>query len=365
MSMIDDHNELASTPEQACGGACGERCTRCQGASSHDTEHDTEHREDDVDVLTRGLLGSFTRFIAQGDDEDVCEEVEDAEPTPAATRPESIDAIPTQSQDMDDALGRIEQAMAALATAMPGLEDRLASLEERVEDGYEIEWVEDDTSENHDRDAVASSLKDRLAGVQRECDRLASVPIERIETRVAAAERTLGALVERAEAVGRSIAQEREAAERAAERLEALASSLAPWVELLELRESEDGMPRPLAALLRTAGASLAREMSATRESLERFAGVLELPQTQAPQPGQPAEPMTIKPTEEEVVAPNTPDDEDKKGRGRRAKGKRSAVRAKGADAESPRRGASQSRLTAAAKLRARSRAEGRPPRRA
>ena len=360
MSRIDQQSVTDS--HQQCQGACGEDCDRCEAPSLRLTEPAHEDTSE-VDILTRGLLGSFKSFIATGE-----ASASDRSHTEQPTEPR-VQEEP-QAAALDEALGRIEAAMAALASAVPSIEERLAGVESRVEEIGEIEWVEDEPKLDEeveanvqagiDRDAVATSLKDRLAMVERECQRLASVPIERIETRVATAERTLGSLVERAEAAVKACMSEREAAEHATERLESLASALAPWVELLELRETEDGMPKPLAGLLKAASAELAREMAGVRGSLDRFAGVLEIPAKPDIREAQPTE---LGPKEGETMTPQEPDEDDSRKRGRK-NGKSRAVKAKGGDAEAPRRSASESRLTAAARLRARSRAEGRPPRR-
>lgn len=359
MSRIDQQSVTDS--HKPCQGACDKDCGRCEGAGlrlAGAMQEDTS----EVDILTRGLLGNFKSFITTGE-------------ASASHRPQSehptepdVQEEPT-SEALDEALGRIEAAMAALASSVPNLEERLAGVEARVDDFCDIEWVEDGSdADPHsdagvDREAVATSLKDRLAMVERECERLASVPIERVETRVCAAERTLGGLVERAEAAVKACVSEREAAERAAERLETLAGALAPWVELLELRETEDGLPKPLSGLLKAASAELAREMAGVRGSLERFAGVLEIPASPDVCEAQPQETTEFGPKEGGIVTPQEPDEGGSRQRGRK-NGKPRAVKAKGADAEAPRRGASESRLSAAARLRARSRAEGRPPRR-
>lgn len=338
MTRIDTEHELRI----GCEGRCDEcDCSEPEDAGVGATiDGDSE----EVDILTRGLLGNFAKFIATGEESEPEDEPEGTEPRPDPA--------------MDDALGRVEQAMTALATAMPSLEERLTDMEERVED-----WGGSEVAAGVDRDEVALGLRDRLAGVERECKRLASVPIERMEARVASAERSLGSLVERAEEAVRECASQREAAEAAVEQLSTLATALAPWVELLELRESEGGMPKPMSALLRVAGAELAREMSGVRGSLERFAGVLELPEVE-PESLETAPTQDVQglPGEGGVVAPEEPSEgrPRKNGRGKKPK----AVRAKGSDAEAPRRGASDKRLSAESRLRARSRAEGRPPRR-
>ncbi len=334
MTRIDQDNVM----RDECQGACGDACVRCEPKVRGLT---LAGGSDDVDILTRGLLGNFASFIATDETS-----ASDRAPTGGENEPENEER--PRDGALDEALGRVEAAMAALVSAVPSLEERLAGVEARVEEAFEVEG-----GVGVDRDAVATSLKDRLAGIERECQRLASVPIERIETRVASAERSLGALVERAEAAVRECASQREAAERAAERLSSLAEALAPWIELLDLRESEGGLPKPMSALLRVAGTELAREMAGVRGSLERFAGVLELPEAQ-PMPC-----VEGLPGEGEIVAPQEPS-EDNPRKNRKPK----AVRAKGSEAEAPRRGASDTRLTAAARLRARSRAEGRPPRR-
>lgn len=341
MTRIDQIGATRERCDGACGGGCEPKATgvglTIAGGAGEEAQ---------VDILTRGLLGSFARFIATGEEEDV------AETTEAAEAPQPHDPA------LDEALGRVERAMTALVSAMPNLEERLAGVEARVDGALDL-------GEGVDRDAVATGLKDRLAHIERECQRLASVPIERIETRVAAAERSLGSLVERAEAAVDECARQRDAAERAAERLSSLAGALSPWVELLDLRESEDGLPKPMSSLLRVAGAELAREMACVRGSLDRFAGVLELPEAERGWPeigvGRSVEGT---PGEGVVVAPQEPSEENPRRDDRGKNGKAKAVRAKGSDAEAPRRGASDKRLTAAARLRARSRAEGRPPRR-
>lgn len=342
MTRIDSEHELRI----GCEGVCGE----CDCTEPEDGEVGVaiDGDPEEVDILTRGLLGNFARFIATGEDGEA-----EAEAEPEDTEPQHDPA-------MDDALGRVEAAMTALVSAMPSLEERLTDMEERVED-----WGGSEVAAGLDRDEVALGLRDRLAGVERECKRLASVPIERIEMRVASAERSLGSLVERAEAAVLECASQREAAESAVEQLSSLAGALAPWVELLELRESEGGMPKPMSTLLRVAGAELAREMAGVRGSLERFAGVLELPGAEPA--AREVETPTIPdveglPGEGDIVSPEEPSEgrPRKNGRGKKPK----AVRAKGSEAEAPRRGASEKRLSAEARLRARSRAEGRPPRR-
>lgn len=343
MTRIDTEHELRI----GCEGVCGE----CDCTEPEDGEVGVaiDGDPEEVDILTRGLLGNFARFIATGEDGEA--EAVDDEPECTETQPDPA---------IDDALGRVEQAMTALVSAMPSLEERLTDMEERVED-----WGGSEVAAGLDRDEVALGLRDRLAGVERECKRLASVPIERIEMRVASAERSLGSLVERAEAAVQECASQREAAESAVEQLSSLAGALAPWVELLELRESEGGMPKPMSTLLRVAGAELAREMAGVRGSLERFAGVLELPGAEPA--AREVETPTIPdveglPGEGDIVSPEEPSEgrPRKNGRGKKPK----AVRAKGSEAETPRRGASEKRLSAEARLRARSRAEGRPPRR-
>ncbi len=319
--------------------------------------------EPEVDALTRGLLGSFSRFIESGEDQPTDDEASNATAKSSASDHHSASSAGSPREErpegaaLDEALGRVESAMAALVSAVPSLEERLACVETTIGAG-------DGVPEGIDRDAVAGRLKDQLAQVDRECKRLASVPIERLEARVASAERSLGGLIERAEAVLGACEQERHAAEGVADRLTELATALEPWTELLDLRESEDGMPRPLAALLRIAGAELSREMAGVRGSLERFAGVLDLTgaeleteQTADADAGDGAQ-------EGDTVAPQEPGEDDSRKRSRRKNGKSRAVRAKGAEAEAPRRGASERRLSAEARLRARSRAEGRPPRR-
>lgn len=324
----------------------------------------------EVDALTRGLLGSFTGFIQRGAARTA--ETSAANHQPSAHPAGSPREERPEGAALDEALGRVEAAMAALVRAVPTLEERLTGVEARVQS-----HTCDGVPEGVDRDAVADGLKDRLASVERECRRLASVPIERIETRVATAERSLGSLVERAEAVLGECEAQRRAAEEATERLATLATALEPWAELLDLRESENGMPRPMAALLRIAGAELSREMAGVRGSLERFAGVLDL----TPAADNPAESTentgdgstreagagtsaVAAPMEGETVAPEQPGEDGSPRRNRRKNGKPRAVRAKGGQAETPRRGASERKLSAEARLRARSRAEGRPPRR-
>lgn len=339
MTRIETEHELRI--------GCEGRCDEC-ACSEHDNgvvDATIDGEAEEVDMLTRGLLGSFARFIATGEDKDEESQAAYAEPEPD----------PEANTELGDALGRVERAMTALVEAMPSLEERLSDMEARVED-----WGGSEVADGIDREEVALGLRDRLAGVERECKRLASVPIERMEARVAAAERSLGALVERAEAAVVECAAQREAAEAAVEQLSTLAAALAPWVELLELRECEGGMPKPMSALLRVAGAELAREMAGVRGSLERFAGVLELPEVE-PSPMEGGAPQDVQglPGEGAIVAPEEPSEE----RPRKRPGKK-AVRAKGSEAEAPRRGASDRRLSSEAKLRARSRAEGRPPRR-
>jgi|GEM_PF-5808257 len=332
MTRIDTEHELRI--------GCEGRCDECDCSEPEDSVT-IDGGSEEVDILTRGLLGSFARFIATGEEDD----------EPQATEPEPDPAL-------DEALGRVERAMTALVAAMPSMEERLSDMEARVED-----WGGSEIADGIDRDEVALGLRDRLAGVERECRRLASVPIERMETRVASAERSLGSLVERAEAAVQECANQREAAEAAVEQLSSLATALAPWVELLELRECEGGMPKPMSALLRTAGAELAREMAGVRGSLERFASVLELPEVEsASLEAAPTQGVQNFPGEGDIVAPEEPSERrpQKNGRGKKPK----AVRAKGSDAEAPRRGASDRRLSAESRLRARSRAEGRPPRR-
>ena len=355
MSKTDQQSVTKS--HKPCQGACGQDCGRCEGSNLRLADAFQEDTSE-VDILTRGLIGSFKSFISAGETS--------ASDAPAA---EDLGGADLQeghaSEGFDEALGRIEAAMLALASSMPGIEERLAGVEARVEEFHDVEWIDGDSvdRESVDRDAVATSLKDRLAMVERECERLASVPIERVEARVSAAERALGGLVERAEAAVRACVSEREAAERATARLEGLAEALAPWVELLELRETEDGLPKPMSTLLRAAGAELAREMAGVRGSLERFAGVLDLPAGPAAEPTRKPQDAETEPLEEKVVTPKEPDGDRSRKRGRRGNTSR-AVKAKGGEAEAPRRGASDSRLSAAARLRARSRAEGRPPRR-
>lgn len=342
MTRIETEHELRI----GCEGVCGE----CDCAEPEDGEVGVtiDGDPEEVDILTRGLLGNFAKFIATGGDDEAEDEPEDTEPP--------------HDPAMDDALGRVERAMTALVEAMPSLEERLSDMEDRVED-----WGGSEVAAGLDRDEVALGLRDRLAGVERECKRLASVPIERIEMRVASAERSLGSLVERAEAAVLECASQREAAESAVEQLSSLAGALAPWVELLELRESEGGLPKPMSTLLRVAGAELAREMAGVRGSLERFAGVLELPGAEPA--AQEVETPTIPdveglPGEGDIVAPEEPSERRPRKNGRGRNGKSKAVRAKGSEAEAPRRGASEKRLSAEARLRARTRAEGRPPRR-
>jgi hypothetical protein len=349
--------------EGACGGCEPKPVTLSIAGASSTTESDAGGQ---ADALTRGLLGSFARFIETGAEPDR-ESVDGTGESSVARRGLPNDqnghgcAERPEGAALDEALGRVEAAMAALVSAVPTLEGRITALESSGVAGGPPAGI--------DRDGVALGLKDRLAGVERECQRLASVPIERIETRVASAERSLGALVERAETAVARCAEQHEACERVAERLEALAGALDPWRELLDLRETEGGMPRPMSALLRVAGAELAREMLQMRGSLDRFAGVLEIPGVRpADEPDVnadscqgPGPSVERAPGKGDVVAPHEPSEEGPRQRG---KGKPKAVRAKGGDAEAPRRGASEARLSAAARLRARSRAEGRPPRR-
>jgi hypothetical protein len=355
MTRIDAEHELRI--------GCQGRCDECdcqdpdQSPQGQAAELHVDGNDEEVDILTRGLLGSFARFIATGEEgsEGSMDETSVSIRPPAGDHQEYQDEGRPHDEALYQALGRVEAAMGALVSAMPNLQERLADMESRVEN-----WSGSEVASGVDRDGVATSLRDRLAGVERECNRLASVPIERMEARVEAAERSLGSLVERAEAAVNECASQRESAERAIERLTVLASALSPWVELLELRESEDGLPKPMSALLRVAGAELAREMSGVRGSLERFAGVLELPEIE-PSPMEGGAPQDVQglPGEGAIVAPEEPSEE----RPRKKPGKK-AVRAKGSEAEAPRRGASEKRLSAEAKLRARSRAEGRPPRR-
>ncbi len=367
MTRIDAEHELRI----GCEGRCDE-CD-CQQPEERPEVHAPEEQAagltnggepDGADILTRGLLGSFARFIATGEDteEDTDERLAE---TSVSIRPPLGDHKEHENEErptdpaLDEALGRVEAAMGALVSAMPSLDERLSDMEARVE-----RWGSSEVADGVDRDEVAVGLRDRLASVERECNRLASVPIERMETRVAAAERSLGMLVERAETALVQCASEREAAEQAIERLTVLAEALTPWVELLELRESEDGLPKPMSALLRTAGAELAREMAGVRGSLERFAGVLELPEVEsAPVEGEPTQDVQGLPGKGAIVAPEEPSERRPRKRSDK-NGKSKAVRAKGSEAEAPRRGASDRRLSAEAKLRARSRAEGRPPRR-
>ena len=340
-------NGLASTD---CARGCGGDCGRCRG--------EVEPGPDEADLLTRGLLDSFSSFIATGEPKR-----HDGDDEPQ----DQVSFENPQASAMDMALGRMEAALDALASAMPELASRLSSVEARVDEVESIEWVEPEVSLDAagaiDRVAVADSLKDRLNAVRRECDRLSNVPSERIETRVAAAEESLGSLVERAEAAARVCQAERRAAESVCERLETLASALTPWVELLEFRETEDGLPRPMAALLRLAGEALVREVSCVRVNMDRVAGVLGLAQAACP----PASDMGTEILSPDVVQVEGPmefhesdADQPERKRGRPAR----AVRSKGADAETPRRASSQKRLAAEARLRARTRVEGRPPRR-
>ncbi len=374
MSSIDEH----TTIEDPCDGAC-EGC-RCEDeAIAGRVGVTVEGESEEVDVLTRGLLSSFSRFIATGEDqledeldidaiETSCESTAESS---AADHPTAVPAgLPREERPegaaLDEALGRVESAMAALVSAVPSLEERLTGVEAQVQAGVD---GGDGVPEGIDRDAVAGKLKDQLASVDRECKRLASVPIERIEARVASAERSLGRLIERAETVLGACEAEREAAEGVADRLTQLATALEPWTELLDLRESEEGMPKPLAALLRIAGAELSREMAGVRGSLQQFAGVLDLTRTEPPTPQTQGDETADAELgdgvqEGETVAPQQPGEDDSRKRSRRKSGKKRAVRAKGAEAETPRRGASERRLSAEARLRARSRAEGRPPRR-
>lgn len=363
MTRID---ELSQT-EDACRGACGRDCGAC-GRALRLTAEATDQADADetdaldpegeeVDVLTRGLLGSFARFIAEGDHEHETEselvETLDEAPEPSG----DASSTAPSSADMDDALDRIEQALEMLAAAMPSLEERLSGVERRIDEGASGQGLD------ADQEPVARGLKDRLASVQRECDRLASVPIERVEARVSSAERTLGSLIERAESTATALVAEREATEHAAERLSTLVEALAPWRELLELRDTEDGLPKPIGGLIRMASGQLGREMAAVRGNLDQLARVLELPESERHHPLCPDEACT-EDSEEDVVTPQRPDGDDQRKPRRRKNGKSRAIKAKGADAESPRRSASDSRLSAAARLRARSRAEGRPPRR-
>lgn len=338
------HNDIDQDGRGACGGCEPKDAPVRLSIAGEPSE---------ADALTRGLLGSFARFIENGSDSpahsgtgelSVADQglPDDQHEHECAERPEGA--------ALDEALGRVEAAMAALISAVPTLEERIAALEAPA------------LPAGVDRDGVAAGLKDRLAGVERECQRLASVPIERVEARVASAERSLGSLVERAEAAVAQCAQQREACERVAERLEALAGALDPWRELLDLRETEGGLPKPMSSLLRVAGAELAREMLQVRGSLDRFAGVLEIPGEQESPKEEPGTCVEHAPGKGDVVAPVDPSEERPRKGGKGKKGR--AVRATGADAEAPRRSASDTRLTAAARLRARSRAEGRPPRR-
>lgn len=337
-------------PDAACARGCGRDCEHCRG--------EVEPGPDEGDLLTRGLLDSFSSFIATGGpqrhDGDDDQEFPGVTDTP-------------QASAMDMALGRMEAALGALASAMPELASRLSSVEARVDEVESVEWVQADPQETDvldaDRDALAGSLKDKLSTIRRECDRLSDGPIERVEARVDAAERTLGALVERAEAAARACEAERRAAEGACDRLESLATALSPWVELLELRQTEDGLPKPMAALLRLAGQAMAHELSSVRGSMDRVAAVLGATEPEAAPAGEAAGVLAAPDTAqvERPMDPSEPDGhkpERRKGRPARA------VRAKGADAETPRRTASQKRLAAEARLRARTRAEGRPPRR-
>ncbi|MEQ8318425.1 MAG: hypothetical protein RIE77_04450 [Phycisphaerales bacterium] len=382
MSSIEEHTVADDTREDAYEDtredACGDTCEGCsceEDAIAGRVGVTVEGEPDEVDALTRGLLGSFSRFIETGDDEDENDghdethvDVDEAEPTAESSAADHQSAEPAglpreerpEGAALDEALGRVESAMAALVSAVPSLEERLTGVEAQVQAGV---GIGDGVPEGVDRNAVAGRLKDRLADVDRECKRLASVPIERIEARVASAERSLGRLIERAETVLGACEAQREAAEGVADRLTELAAALEPWTELLDLRENEDGMPKPLAALLRIAGAELSREMAGVRGSLEQFAGVLDLSGTEP-------EIEQIEATngggvqEGDIVAPQGPGEDGSRKRSRRKNGKSRAVRVKGADAETPRRGASDRRLSAEARLRARSRAEGRPPRR-
>lgn len=337
-----------------CNDRCGGDCGRCGGA--------LEPREEGSDLLTRGLLDRFSTFIARG------------EPQADGDRDEApADGVETSA--MDEALARMESALGSLAAVVPDLALRLSSVEARVEEVESIEWIEADDAEaaspkasdsdpDADPDAVADSLKDRLEAVRRECDRLASVPIERVEARVNVAERTLGSLVERAEAAARACEAERRAAEGVCDRLESLATALTPWVELLELRETVDGLPKPMAAMLRLAGDALVREVSSVRGCMDRVAGVLGLPEST--DGALPVALPTVSPAPDVSQVEGPMDPMEPEGRGNeRPKGRPArAVRAKGADAETPRRTATQKRLAAEAQLRARTRAEGRPPRR-
>lgn len=366
MSSIDQHTDI----EDQCDGAC-ERCRCEEEAIAGRVGVTVEGESDDVDVLTRGLLSSFSQFIATGEDDELEDESDgDAtEPTAESSAADHHSAEPVglpreerpEGAALEEALGRVESAMSALVSAVPSLEERLTGVEAQVLAGV---GIGDGVPEGIDRDAVAEKLRDQLAGVDRECKRLASVPIERIEARVASAERSLGRLIERAEAVLGACEAEREAAEGLADRLTELATALEPWTELLDLRESQDGMPKPMAALLRIAGAELSREMAGVRGSIERFAGVLDLTGAEV-ETEETADPDAGEGVQEgDIVAPQGPGEDGSRKRGRRKNGKSRAVRVKGADAETPRRGASDRRLSAEARLRARSRAEGRPPRR-
>lgn len=371
MSSIDEHTAI----EDQCDGAC-EGCPCEDEAIAGRVGVAVEGESEEVDVLTRGLLSSFSRFIATGEDNELEDELDGQtiESTAESSAADHRSALPAglpreerpEGAALDEALGRVESAMAALVSAVPSLEERLTGVEAQVQAGID---ASDGVPEGIDRDAVAGKLRDQLAGVDRECKRLASVPIERIEARVASAERSLGRLIERAETVLGACEAEREAAEGVADRLTELATALEPWTELLDLRESEDGMPKPLAALLRIAGAELSREMAGVRGSLQQFAGVLDLTRTEPRTPQTEGDETTDADSgdgvqEGDTVAPQQPGEDDSRKRSRRKNGAKRAVRAKGAEAETPRRGASERRLSAEARLRARSRAEGRPPRR-
>ncbi len=400
MTRIDKHAEI----DHECTGGCGGECDACQGHHGLSLARDVDDEPLDLDInadetgdaeemdaLTRGLLGSFARFIADDDEAEV--ENRDERETEASVEVE-IAQEPIADHDLDEqglfglmpkttaaeseddpdsidgALDRVEQAMAALASTIPTLEHRLCTVEERVDEACDVEWVDGGSTieDASDRDTVAMSLKDRLASIEQECNRLASVPIERVEARVATAENTLGALIEHAESAAATFAEERASAERAAGQLAELVEALAPWVELLELRDTEDGLPKPLQGLIKIAGTQLGREIASVRENLERLSSVLEIPETTAAERVAEADITTQEiatpAVEEEFVRPESPG-ENGEGKPRRRKNdKRRGVKARSAEAESPRRAAGQSRLSAAARLRARSRAEGRPPRR-
>ncbi len=334
MSRIDDHAEI----DNPCTGSCGGGCHACRSESDMaDSDVDpgeTPAESDSMDALTRGLLGNFSRFIADSDDEQVTGS-EEALPERERFQPGLFGPMPVEYTDhreehdleadlglipitnddprsMDDAMDRVEQAMEALASAIPTLEHRLSSVEDRVDESHEIEWVHDSPAidEDEDREAVATSLKDRLASIEQECNRLASVPIERVEAQVENAERSLGALIERAEAAATAFAEERAAAEHAASHLAQLVDALAPWAELLELRETQAGLPKPLRGLIELAGTQLGHEMASVRENLERLSGVLEIPAAADKQVAPKAAIATLDvELEEEPVQPADPEE--------------------------------------------------------